>query len=441
MVNLSNKFAALCGDKILQRVFRGGFWNGIGLLATKCLMFGATMLFARTLSKTEFGAWGYLYGMFLSLLLFVDGPWSSAVTKYVAEYRDTEKEKAGQLIALYLLMMLPLAGIIAVLAAVFPKQIAALINHEELYRPIAIFLLTLIPLGVLSILKGVINGLEEFKMCSLLFPVLTLIDVLVKCFGLFYGGFNGLVTATLAATCCQLAVGVLFCRFALKKHGLSLVFRNCFRMGRKLLTYTLPNLLYIAITCSGNLLVPSFFISVSGGTETLANYITMTQLQSVLSFLPLMIATPLLAILSNAFRETPDTAWKTFFRLSGLLFCFLTALGILFILTAKPLMGLYGEAYVKAAGMFQWFVPSMIFQIICPFFNQLWGALEKLWIMNLSRITWLLMYVGLGWFLREDGLFGLVFATLVSTFCWFLSHILALFYLNRHRAFKNVIEG
>ena len=119
------------------------------------------------------------------------------------------------------------------------------------------------------------------------------------------------------------------------------------------MTFTLPNLFYIAITCSGNLLVPSFFISVSGGTETLANYSTMTQLQSILSFLPLMIATPLLAILSNAFRETPDTAWKTFSRLSGLLFCFLTALGILFILTAKPLMGLYGEGYVNAAGMFR----------------------------------------------------------------------------------------
>ena len=234
MISSFDRISALCGDKILQRVFRGGFWNGIGLLATKCLMFGSMTLFARTLSKTEFGAWGYLYGMFLSLLLFVDGPWSSAVTKYVAEYRDTEKEKAGHLIAFYLLMMLPLAGVIAVLAVVFPRQIAALINHEEFHRPIAIFLLTLIPLGVLSILKGVINGLEEFKMCSLLFPALTLIDVLVKCCGLFHSGFNGLVTATLVATCCQLAVGALFCRFALKTRSVPR-FPQLFPYGRKII--------------------------------------------------------------------------------------------------------------------------------------------------------------------------------------------------------------
>ena len=429
MNNISKTFIILYRDKLLQKIFRGGFWNGIGLIATKILMFGAMILFARSLSETEFGIWGYLYGMLLSLLMFVDGPWSAAVTKYVADYRDTDKDKVGQLIAFYLLIMLLIAIVIMILAFGFPKQIAGMINHKELYRPISIILLSLIPLGILSILKGVINGLEEFKMCSLLFPTLTIIDVAVKCCGLWINGFNGLIVATLVATSCQSLIGSIFFSVALKRHKISLILHGCFNMSNKLLTFTLPNLIYIIITCFGNLVVPSFFISVPGGSETLANYSTMTQLQSVLSFLPLMMAAPLLAILSRAFNENPNKAQKTFLRLTGLLVFLLLTLGIIFILSAKYLMGLYGDFYVKSAGLFRLFIPAMICQILCPFFNQLFVALEKLWLMNLGRIVWLLVYISCGWFLREEGLRGIVWATLAGSFCWLISHVFSMIYV------------
>lgn len=429
MNNVNKTLLSLCKDELLLKIFKGGFWNGIGLLGTKLLMFGSTMLFARTLSETEFGAWGYLYGMILNLLMFVDGPWSAAVTKYVAEYRNSKKEKAGQLIIFYLFMMLPLSIIVAILALFFPKQIAELINHKELYKQISIFLLTLIPLGFLSILKGVINGLEEFKMCSVLFPVLTLADVTIKCFGLWYNGFDGLVAATLMATFCQFLIGVIFFYIAINRHNLPLVIRGCFGMSDKLLMFTLPNLFYIIITCFGNLLVPSFFISVLDGTETLANYSTMSQLQSALSFLPLMMAAPLLAILSKSFKDNPENTRKTFLRLSGVMSCFLMAFGVFLILGADFLMGLYGKDYIKSAGMFRLFVPAMLCQILCPFFNQLFVAVERLWLMNMSRIIWMLIYIGSGWILRKEGLRGIVLATLISSLCWLFSHIVFLMHL------------
>lgn len=431
MPRLIKKFSSLLKDKLLHRIFVGGFWNSIGLIITKFLVCGATVFFARYLTKTEFGKWSYLYGMLLTLLMFVDGPWSATVTKYVAEYRDQDKEKTGRLIALYLIFMLPLAFIIAVIAFCFSKQIAIAINHEELQNAITYFLLCLIPLGVISILKGVLNGLEEFKMCSLFFPLLSLSDVTIKCGGLLYRGFDGLIVATLLATCCQLAIGVIFCYKAMQKHGVHLVFSGCTALFNKLITFTLPNLFYIVLTCSGNMLVPSFFISARGGAETMATFGLMTQLQSILSFLPLMIAAPLLAILSNAFSENKDSAWKAFFRLTGILVGVLLFLGIVLILLADPVMGIFGKNYAKSADMLRLFVPAMICQILCPFFNQLFIALEKLWIMNFNRIVWLLVYVSCGWFLRDKGLIGIILAFLCSDLCWLTLHITAMVYLNR----------
>ena len=165
MKSMVSQIITLLQDKILQKIFKGSFWNGIGLIAAKLLMCGSMMLFARMLSPKEFGVWGYLYGMLLTLLMFVDGPWSATITKYVAEYRNKEKEKTGQLIAFFLLMMIPAALLATATAFIFSKQIAVLINHAEQGKAIALFLLSLIPLGILSILKGVINGRNYFINC------------------------------------------------------------------------------------------------------------------------------------------------------------------------------------------------------------------------------------------------------------------------------------
>jgi len=187
----------------------------------------------------------------------------------------------------------------------------------------------------------------------------------------------------------------------------------------KFLNFTVPNLIYILVTCFGNMIVPSLFLKQPGGAVTMASFSVILQLQSVLSFIPLMLSSPILAVLSNMFSSSGTKTWrdvkKLFFLFGGVLFFF----GVMLFLCAKPLLALYGDTYIEIVSDLRLFIPAMIFQIICPLFNQVFSALEHLWLMIAARFVWMFGYIVSAVFLLSYGLRGIVYAVLFASVLWY----------------------
>ncbi len=398
-------------------------------------MWSSMIIFARVLTKSEFGDWGYLWGILMSLMMFVDGPWSAAVTKYVAEYREREKEKAGQVIALYFSFMV-ICSFLIIIPALLAPQIAKTLNHENLSKAFVFLFCSIIPLGFLSQIKGVINGVEEFKLNSVMLPLLAGIDFSVKLLGFFWKSFDGLVCALLVSAVIQLLIASVFCKYAMNKHGIFVVWKNCWHMSGKIVNYTIPSLFYILITCSGSILVPSFFLATPGGSETLAEYSVLLQLQAIVSFLPLMLATPMLATISNAFQRDFFTTWKSLKKLTYIIFAILFVSGCGIFVFGKYLLLMYGEQFVSLENMLRLFIVILIIQIICPFFNQIFGALDRVWLMSAVRLFWLIFYLGSSCFLVKYQLKGLIFANIIAALIWLFMCLLGLFYVYKKESGK-----
>lgn len=422
-MNLPAYIESLKKDLLIRRLISGGFWNGIGLGISKGIMWGSSIIFARMLTKEEFGDWGYLWSTFLTMMMFVDGPWGSAVTKYVSDYKETNKEKCGQIIALYLLMMLPVS-VLMLLLSLFSKDIAKLLNHENLISPLFYFIISMIPMGFLSILKSIINGLEAFKINSYLIPTITLVDFAIKLFSLKKWGFEGITSCIVFSGAVQVFIVAVMVSKAMKANRIRIHIKGCVSLSRVIVNFTFPTLVYIAITTCGNVIVPSIYLSHENGSEILSGYTVLIQLQSVISFLPLMMAAPMLATISSSFAKDQAKTWGTIKRIMPPFAVALLICSILLFCLSAPLLSMYGKQYIMYKTALRLFIPAIIFQIICPFINQIFCALERLDLMNYSRFLWLGTYLFSGYLLKSKEIYGITLALIVSNFVWFVSCLL-----------------
>ena len=410
---------------LIRRLISGGIWNGIGIGISKGIMWGSGIIFARMLTKKEFGDWGYLWSTFLTMMMFVDGPWGSAVTKYVSDYKETNKEKCGYVIAFYLLMMFPVS-VLLLFFSLFSKEIANLMKHGNLVSAFFFFIVSLIPMGYLSILKSIINGLEAFKINSYLIPAITLIDFAIKLFALKQWGFDGITTCVVVSNTIQVIVVAVVAVKTLRVNRIRIKWKGCMSVSNIIISYTFPAMLYIAITTFGNLFVPSLYLSLENGSEILSGYTVMIQLQAVISFLPLMLATPMLATISSSFAKDKKMTWAAIRKIIPTFAISLMVCSILLFSLAPALLSLYGKQYLMYKSCMRLFIPAIIFQIICPFINQLFSALERLDLMNYSRFLWLVSYLLVGVSLKEEEIYGITIAMLVSNFVWLVSCLICI---------------
>ena len=419
-MNISAYIESIKSDLLIKKLVSGGIWNGIGLGISKAIMWGSSIIFARMLTKEEFGNWGYLWSTFLTMMMFVDGPWGSAVTKYVSNYKTSNKEKCGQVIALYFLMMVPVSVLLFCLSF-FSKDIAKILKHENLVSAFFFFIISLVPMGFLSISKSIINGFEAFKINSYLIPSITLIDFLVKISALKIWGFNGITTCVVLSNTVQLCVVLVVVSRTLRVNRIKINWKGCLAVSEVIRSYTLPTLGYIAITTCGNTIVPSLYLSTKNGSEIMSGYTVITQLQAVISFLPLMLATPMLATFSSSFAKDEKKTWVAIRKIITPFAVTLMICSILLFSFATPLLSLYGEQYLMYKTCLRLFIPAIIFQIVCPFINQIFCALERLDLMNCSRLLWFATYLLLGFVFRRYELYGIIFAMVASNFVWLIS--------------------
>src|SRR5262245_26613534 len=85
---------------VAARVVRGSLWSLAGALLSRVLALVSAMLVARLLGKSIYGELGLIQstiGMFGTLAAFGMG---ATATKYIAEFRNKDPQRAGRIIAL-----------------------------------------------------------------------------------------------------------------------------------------------------------------------------------------------------------------------------------------------------------------------------------------------------------------------------------------------------
>jgi len=127
---------------------------------TACLIF---FIAAKFLSPESFGDFGYLMAVVGLLIIICDFGFSTAVSRFVAEYKFKESDKLNKILFSISIVTIGISTFISVIVVLLGSRV-----FKENYRHILCLLPYLFLMPLTSIADGVYRGLKQFKKLALI---------------------------------------------------------------------------------------------------------------------------------------------------------------------------------------------------------------------------------------------------------------------------------
>jgi len=287
-------------DSLSGRLANGVVWSLIGAVILQGSNLISSILTARLLGREQFGEYGMVQSTVGMLGIFAGLGLGVTATKYVAELRRSDPERAGRIIGLSLLVALISGGLLAVALTLFAETLAAVtLNAPSLVLELRIASIVLFLTAFNGAQTGSLSGLEAFRTIakiSLARGVLTFpVTVILVLFWRLPGAIWALVVS--AALACLLS------HFYLRSHcaaeGISLRFSGALRERRVLWAFSTPAFFSSALVSPAMWLANIMLVHQAGGYAELALLSAANQWRSAIGFIPGVLGQTALPILSS----------------------------------------------------------------------------------------------------------------------------------------------
>ncbi len=329
------------------RLALGAFWSFLGAVISRGFLLAGSIVCARFLGKVGFGALGMIqssvgmFGVFAGLGLGL------TATKYVAEYRHTDRLKVGRILALSATVALASGLLMAVALIMCSGYLSkTVLRAPELARPLSIAA-GLVFFGALNGAQtGALTGLEAFKTIahvnimagSLSFPLIVV--------GVWRGGLTGAVWGLIAALAVNWFLNNRALRSECSRTGLSYIFASCYQELRVLHQFSLPAFLASIIVGPALWACNALLVRQPDGYPQLGLYTAADKWRLLILFVPTSVCSVALPVLSNLYGAGDSAGFRKVFRVNVLLntgIAFVAALVI--AVFAMPIMSMYGVPF------------------------------------------------------------------------------------------------
>jgi O-antigen/teichoic acid export membrane protein len=290
-------------DSLRGRFARGAGWTLIGAVSSQLSNLAASVIIARLLGREQFGEYGVIqstagiFGIFAGLGLGV------TATKFVAELRSRDPERAGRIIALSCVVAIVSGGLLAIgLATYAPWLAARTLNAPELADELRIASVLLLFNTFNGAQIGVLSGFEAFASIARINLARGLVTFPITVGLVLQWGLPGAIWA-LAVTA---AVTCFFSQISLRRHCAALAIRpqflSAWRERQVLWTFSAPAFFSGAMVGPVTWVANMMLVNRPNGYSEMGVFSAASQWRAALLFLPILIgqvAVPMLASLQH----------------------------------------------------------------------------------------------------------------------------------------------
>lgn len=346
--NHSHPARAFVRSFVAQRELAGvAGWSFLSALIARSANVVALVICARVLAQEQFGQVAIIQstvGMFAPIAGL---GLATTTTKFLAEYRDADPDRAGRILALSLVAAavagLLLTGVLILLA----PQLAALGFAAPDLSTQLIQASGLLAFGVFEAVQtGALIGFEAFSRIARLSVWNGLLSIpVVAILASRYGASGAIagLTVSVAVACVLNAIAL---RAECRKWGIHPSLTGIRAEQRMLLNFSLPSYLSGIVVAPVTWLSTALLVHQANGFAEMALFTAADRFRYLLIFLPLAVSRIAVPALSR-FRSAGDNAgYRNAFRWNlgfGLLVSIPPAL--LCVAFAQPLMAVFGEAF------------------------------------------------------------------------------------------------
>jgi O-antigen/teichoic acid export membrane protein len=291
-------------DSLRGRFARGAVWSLIGTAMSQSSNLAASVITARLLGREQFGEYGMIQSTVGMLGIFAGVGLGVTATKYVAELRTRDPERAGRVIALGCGTAIVSGGLLALGMLAYAPWLAAKTLHAPALAAelrIASVLLFFYALNGAQI--GALAGFEAFRAIArinlarglITFPTTVGLVLMWRLPGAIWAG--GIAAA---ATC-------LLSQQSLRKHcadlGIHPKLSSAWRERRVLWTFSTPAFLAGALVAPVTWAANTMLVNRPGGYAEMGVFSAASQWRTALLFFPSLVGqvtVPMLASLQDA---------------------------------------------------------------------------------------------------------------------------------------------
>jgi O-antigen/teichoic acid export membrane protein len=418
-----------------SRMAKGTFWSLTGSLISRGLMLLASIIVARILGKTTYGELGMIRSTVTMFTVFAGFGLGLTATKYIAEFRETNKVKTGKIIGLSTIFAGITGSIIAIIILLTAPAIASkTINAPHLVNELRLGAIMLFFSALNGAQTGTLAGLEAFKSIAKVnliagltsFPIQIGLTLLYGLTGSVIGfGINFLVLWTL---------NFIAVRKISRKFKIKIDFLNSWSEWPVLYKFSLPALF------SGLLVSPvmwacnTMLVNQTNGYDEMAIFDAGFQWRNSVLFIPAILSQIALPLLSSESKNH-----KKFLKIlkTNILLNLASSLVIamLVILFSGFIMSSYGEGFIEGQKVLIILIITTILISINSVVGQAIASKNKMWYAFALNLIWAISILVLSYYFMSKnlGASGLATAYLIS----YILHTITQFYVLKVKVLKN----
>ena len=411
---LKPTLARIEASEIGYRLAKGAFWSMAGAVISRGLMLVASIFVARMLGKTGFGELGMIQSTVGMFGVFAGFGLGLTATKYVAEFRRSDPERAGRIIGLSGLVAMVTGGLMALSLFIFAPWLAQhTINAPHLAGTLRIGAVMLFLSALNGAQTGALAGFEAFRTVAYVNLFVGLISFPLLVGGAYLGGLAGAVWALAINLCFNWLLNHLALRKQVRRYSVPLAFGNCTRELSVLWRFSLPAVLNGSLVGPVNWACSALLVNQAGGYDEMGVFSAANQWYNLVLFLPAMLGSVVLPILSERLGQNEA-------RQSGRLLILTIKMNVLLVFPVVLLacvassyaMRLYGESFRNGwLTLVVVLLTAALVTIQTPV-GQIIAASGRMWIGFMMNLGWAVIFLLGTLILVGSGSLGLALARL-----------------------------
>jgi len=331
-------------NRLSGRFSRGVSWNLVGTLFTQGSVFLTAIVLARLLGKEVFGELGMIQSTLLTLASIAQVSTGMTATKYVAEFRDVDKGRAGRVLGLCSILTLA-TGITATALLIVS---ASWMAEHVLAAPHLAMSLTISAAFVLfSVMNGyqigALAGLESYKSISVYGAILGVAHLAICGLGAALWELHGALGGMAVSALIRWALYGRVLRREIDKHSIAILRREGLKEREILHGFALPAALAGLTTMPAIWLGNAFLVQQPNGYAEMGIYSAATNLRTIVLFLPVLFNSVAISLINSHKGQKNNELYTSAFFLN-------LKLTTITALIGATLMWAFGEGAIKIFG-------------------------------------------------------------------------------------------
>lgn len=411
-----NKALRLGERPILKRIVQGGIWSVVGEIGTRVFPFITAIVIARLLGVADFGGFAMIQATAGAFSVIGGFGLGNTATKYVAEYRYTDPEKASKVIALTLFVA-GLTGIIAALSLCLSADMVAtkVLAKASLSLPLSWASPMLFFTALVGAMSGILLGLEKTKVLAKLSTVASCINSLLIVIGIYYFDLIGGAIAIMFGSLIHMVLAFYVVKIEVFESGLRIYSGDFIKERNLIWGFSLPSTLATMMHIPIIWFAQAIIANQPSGYDELGLYNAAVKWQTVVIFLPMAFSAIYLPVLSSVSSGGNYNKFlKTTNKLALLNLTAVLPVVLIVYFFTDTAMSIFGEGFVSGKNILSFMLVLSVINLIYRIYWQALISIGKVWVIFWLSFSGGVLMLCLTWLFKSSGGVALVYSMSIS---------------------------